>query len=96
MYNFDIRNITSITDFRNNIKKYIKEISVQKIPIILTQHGKSAAVILDVEKYQEMQDQIDFMRKVTLGLKDIREGQTIPADDVFDEIDRILGQSRNK
>lgn len=90
MYDIDIRNITSITDFRNNIKKYIEEISVHKIPIILTQHGKSAAVILDAEKYQEMQDQIDFMRKVTLGLEDYREGRITPADDVFEKIDRIL------
>jgi len=90
MYNIDIRNITPLTDFRNNIKKYLKEISVHKKPIILTQHGKSAAVIMDAEKYQEMQDQIDFMRKVTLGLEDYREGRTALADDVFNEIDQIL------
>jgi prevent-host-death family protein len=90
MYNIDIRNITPLTDFRNNIKKYLEEISIHKKPIILTQHGKSAAVIMDAEKYQEMQDQIDFMRKVTLGLEDYREGRTVLADDVFNEIDQIL------
>jgi hypothetical protein len=45
---------------------------------------------MDAEKYQEMQDQIDFMRKVTLGLEDYREGRTVLADDVFNEIDQIL------
>lgn len=90
MYNIDIRNITPLTDFRNNIKKYLKELNVHKKPIILTQHGKSAAVIMDADKYQEMQDQIDFMRKVTLGLEDYREGRTVPVDDVFTEIDQIL------
>jgi prevent-host-death family protein len=90
MYNIDIRNITPLTDFRNNIKKYLEEISVHKKPILLTQHGKSAAVIMDAEKYQEMQDQIDFMKKVTLGLEDYREGRTVPAADVFNEIDQIL------
>ena len=39
MYNIDIRNITPLTDFRNNIKKYLEEISIHKKPIILTQHG---------------------------------------------------------
>jgi len=91
MYNIDIRNITPLTDFRNNIKKYLEEISIHKKPIILTQHGKSAAVIMDAEKYQEMQDQIDLMRKVALGLEDYREGRIVPADDVFNEIDQILG-----
>ncbi len=90
MYNIDIRNITSVTDFRNNIKKYLEEISVHKKPIILTQHGKSAAVIMDAEKYQEMQDQIEFMKKITLGLEDYREGRTVPVDSVFKEIDQML------
>jgi antitoxin YefM len=90
MYNIDIRNITPLTEFRNNIKKYLEEISIHKKPVIITQHGKSAAVIMDAEKYQEMQDQIDFMRKVILGLEDYREGRTVPADDVFNEIDVIL------
>lgn len=91
MYNIEVGNITPLTDFRNNIKKYLKEISIHKKPVILTQHGKSAAVIMDAEKYQEMQDQIDFMRKVALGLEDYREGRTVPAEDVFDEIDQMLG-----
>jgi antitoxin YefM len=90
MYNIDIRNITPLTDFRNNIKKYLEEISIRKKTIILTQHGKSAAVIMDAEKYQEMQDQIEFMKKVTLGLEDYREGRTVPVDSVFKEIDQML------
>ena len=83
MVNIDIRNITTLTDFRKNIKKYLEEIRVHRRLIVLTQHGKSAAVVMDSEKYQEMQDQIDFMRKVTLSLEDFREGRTVPADDVL-------------
>ncbi|MBD3383388.1 type II toxin-antitoxin system prevent-host-death family antitoxin [candidate division KSB1 bacterium] len=90
MCSIDIRNITPLTDFRNNIKKYLNEIRVHKKPIILTQHGKSAAVIMDAEKYQEMQDQIEFMRKVALGLEDYREGRIVPAETVFSEIDQII------
>jgi antitoxin YefM len=90
MYDIDIRNITPLTDFRNNIKKYLEEISIHKKPIVLTQHGKSAAVIMDAGKYQEMQDQIDFMRKVTLGLEDYREGRIVPVDAVFNEIDQMF------
>ena len=90
MYDIDIRNITPLTDFRNNIKKYLEEISIHKKPIVLTQHGKSAAVIMDAGKYQEMQDQIEFMRKVTLGLEDYREGRIVPVDAVFNEIDQMF------
>jgi prevent-host-death family protein len=90
MDNIDLRNITPLTDFRNNIKKYLEEINIHKNPIVLTQHGKSAAVIMDAEKYQELQDQIEFMRKVALGLEDYREGRITSANDVFKQIDQIL------
>ena len=72
MYSVDIKNIKPLTEFRNHTKKYIKELKLTKKPIILTQHGKSAAVLLDPDKFQELQDQIEFMRKVALGLDDVK------------------------
>ena len=95
MYDIDLENITPLTDFRNNIKKYLQELGIHKKPIVLTQHGKSAAVILDAEKYQEMQDQLDFMKKVALGLEEYRQGQTTSANDTFKEIDQILSKTRH-
>ena len=70
METIDVSNIRPLTDFRNNMKEYIKELNDNKKPIVLTQHGKSAAVLLHAEKFQEMQDQIEFMHKVAQGLED--------------------------
>ena len=96
MENIDLKLVTPLTDFRNNIKRYMEELSTHKKPIVLTQHGKSAAVVIDAEKYQEMQDQIEFMRKVAIGLEDYREQRLVPASKVFDEIDKILSLPRKR
>ena len=90
METFDVKNIKPLTDFRNHIKKYIEELNTTKKPIILTQHGKSAAVLLDAEKYQEMQDQIEFMRKVTLGLEDYKDNRIHTFTEVFNDIDKTI------
>ncbi|HFE62843.1 MAG TPA: type II toxin-antitoxin system Phd/YefM family antitoxin [Caldithrix sp.] len=95
METLDIKNIRPLTDFRNNIKKYIKELNTNKKPIVLTQHGKSAAVLLNAEKYQEMQDQIEFMRKILLGLEDYQHNRVHTASEVFSEIDEIIARSKN-
>jgi len=50
-------------------------------------------VIIDAEKIQEIQDQMDFMRKVALGLEDYRKGRTVPADDVVNKIDQISSRT---
>ena len=93
METLDLRNIKPLTDFRNHIKKYIEELNTTKKPIVLTQHGKSAAVILDADKFQEMQDQIEFMKKIALGLEDYKNNKIHPKSEVFSEIDQIIEKS---
>jgi len=90
MYVINLKNIVPLTDFRNNVKKYLQELSVHKQPIVLTQHGKSAAVILDAERYQQMQDQMDFMRKVATGVEERREDRSVSLEQVSNDIDLIL------
>jgi prevent-host-death family protein len=96
MQSFDLSNIRPLTDFRNNMKDYIKELNDNKKPIILTQHGKSAAVLLDAEKYQEIQDQLEFMRKVAVGISEYNNDQTLPFSEVFDGLEKTVQSSTEK
>lgn len=91
-----LSNIRPLTDFRKNMKEYIAELNSNKQPIILTQHGKSAAVLLDTEKFQEMQNQIEFMRKVALGLEDYKHGRVHSLEKTFDELDKIITAAENR
>jgi prevent-host-death family protein len=96
MDTFDVKNIKPLTEFRNHMKEFISELKIHKKPIILTQHGKGTAVLLDAEKYQELQDQIDFMKKVALGLDDIKNNRIIPVSDALSEMDNIISQAEKK
>ncbi len=96
METIDVNNIRPLTDFRNKMKEYIKELNEHKKPIILTQHGKSAAVLLNAEKFQEMQDQIEFMRKVALGLEDYKSNRVHSIQDTFDAVDRIIDAAEKR
>lgn len=92
----DLRNVTPLSDFRNHIKRYMEELSVSKKPLLLTQHGKSAAVLLDAEHYQKIIDQLSFMQAVVEGLEEYRRNRTVPVQEVFDEIYRIIGDTSGK
>ncbi|MFQ5825286.1 MAG: type II toxin-antitoxin system Phd/YefM family antitoxin [bacterium] len=96
MENLDVNNIRPLTDFRNNMKEYIKELNENKKPIVLTQHGKSAAVLLHAEKFQEMQDQIEFMRKVAQGLEDYKGNRVYSVEETFDAVDEIIESADNR
>ena len=64
--------------------------------LFLTQHGKSAAVLLNAEKFQEMQDQIEFMRKVAQGLEDYKSSRVHSIQDTFDAVDRIINAAEKR
>lgn len=96
MYSVDIKNIKPITEFRNHIKEYIEELKRNKKPIILTQHGKSAAVLLDPDTFQELQDQIEFMRKVALGLDDVKNKRFHSFSEVFNDVNNIIKKAEKK
>jgi PHD/YefM family antitoxin component YafN of YafNO toxin-antitoxin module len=72
------------------LHSYFVHLNDHKKPILLTQHGKSAAVLLHAEKFQEMQDQIEFMRKVAQGLEDYKNDHVHPVSETFDALDKII------
>jgi prevent-host-death family protein len=96
MSSIDLKNIKPLTEFRNHMKEYIDELRVNKKPIILTQHGKSAAVMLDPDKFQELQDEIKFMRKVALGLEDAKKKRFHSLDEVVDDVENIISKSAKR
>jgi hypothetical protein len=57
---------------------------------------ESAAVLLDPDKFQELLDQIEFMRKVALGLDDIKKGRLHSFDEVFGDIKNTISDSMVK
>ncbi|MFQ5651779.1 MAG: type II toxin-antitoxin system Phd/YefM family antitoxin [bacterium] len=90
MDTIEVNNIRPLTDFRNNMKEYIEELNENKKPIVLTQHGKSAAVLLHAEKFQEMQDEIEFMRKVAQGLEDYNRNRVHSLQETFDAVEKAI------
>ena len=74
----------------------MEELSISKKPLLLTQHGKSLAVLLDAEQYQQMLDQIAFMQSVAEGLEDYRNNRTVPAQEVFASLDKIIAEAEKK
>ena len=58
------RDIRPVTDFRANAAAVIEQVQSTKRPVILTQHGRSAAVLLDVEAYEDLLDQLALLRDV--------------------------------
>lgn len=95
---FDItKDIHSVTTFRRNPGRFMKQLKKTRRPVVLTVKGKAEAVVQDAESYQRLLDiaaRADVHEAIRQGLADVAQGRTRPADEVFSEIRRRHGIPR--
>ncbi|MBE0418216.1 MAG: type II toxin-antitoxin system Phd/YefM family antitoxin [Coriobacteriia bacterium] len=71
-----------MTEFRANTSAVLEQVQVTKRPVILTQHGRSAAVLMDVDVYEGLLDEVELLRAVRTGEEQMAAGEVIVHEDV--------------
>lgn len=74
--------VRPVTEFRANTSAVIDQMHSTKRPVILTQHGRSAAVLLDPEVYESLIDEIELLRDLAVSEAQIAAGQVVPHEEV--------------
>ena len=86
--------IHSLTDFRKNAKDHLDRLARTRQPEVLTVNGQAKGVVLSPEAYDELvadAEDARNLRAIRRGLDALKQGQTIPAEDVFAEVRGLLG-----
>jgi prevent-host-death family protein len=78
--------ICPISEFRANTNSLIKKMKEVHRPIVLTQNGKTSAIVLDIADYQSMVDELDFVRELNEARKQIDNGEFTTNDDLKKEL----------
>jgi len=74
--------VLPITEFRANTSAMLNQLHATKRPVVLTQHGRSAAVVMDVGVYEGLLDEIALLRDVRVAEEQIARGEGIPHEEV--------------
>jgi prevent-host-death family protein len=86
------QDIQPLSEFRKHAADFIDRIKKQKRSIVLTQHGKSAAVLVDVSEYQRMIDKIDLMDELLEAERQIARGETVSHEEAKKQLMGNLGK----
>jgi prevent-host-death family protein len=79
---FDLTDdIRPAADLQSQAEKLLRQVQETRRPVVLTQEGKSAAVLVDVESYQALLDELALLRDVHRGLADVEAGRVIPHEE---------------
>jgi len=77
--------VRPLSEFRANTAAFMNQVRETRRPVILTQHGRSAAVLLDVRAYEDLVERAEVLNDVRRAQTQIAEGKGI-ADSDFKKI----------
>ncbi len=86
------KDIQPLSAFRANAASIISKIKQDRRPVVITQHGKGSAVLLDVSDYEEMIDTIELLQEVNQARQELDQGKGVPHDKAMKSIRERLNQ----
>ena len=86
------KDVKPISEFRANATNLIEQVNKTKRPLVITQHGKSSAVLLDVREYEALLDKIELLSDLAEAEEDIKNKRTYSTD----KIRELLGKRTKK
>ena len=89
-----IPNIIPITDLRQDATSIIKRVTSSKEPLVITQRGRAAAVMVSMETYEHSQHELELLRLLARGEKEIEAGEGYDLDAVLAEADSMLNETK--
>jgi prevent-host-death family protein len=85
-------NIIPISDLRQDAAKVLKQVRESKEPLVITQRGRAAAVMLSVEAYERAERDREILHLLAKGEKEIEAGEGHDLDSVLAEADALLAE----
>jgi antitoxin YefM len=78
--------VQPLSAFRANAAGFLDQVRETKRPLVLTQHGKSAAVLLDVGQYEALIEEVEVVRDIQRAKAELAVGQGLSHEEVVREL----------
>ncbi|MGH9822003.1 MAG: type II toxin-antitoxin system prevent-host-death family antitoxin [Blastocatellia bacterium] len=81
-----VRDIQSLSTFKRDTAKFLKQMRKTKQPVVLTVNGTAAIVVQDAESYQELLDakeRMEAIEGIQRGLDSLKDGKSRTAKRFF-------------
>ena len=88
-----VPDIIPVTDFRQDTAAALKRVRTSKQPLVITQRGRAAAVMLSVEAYERGEHERQVLRLLARGEREIAIAKGYNLDEVLAEADRLLADA---
>lgn len=84
--------VQPLSEFRKRSAEFIKRIKDDRQPILLTQHGKSAAVLMDVSEFERMNQKIELLEGILEAKTQVERGETYTLEEARERLEKHLSK----
>ena len=73
--------IRPLSEFRAGVASFVKQVNETRRPMVLTQHGRGVAVLVDIHEFEAMRARLALLEDVTVAETQIAAGRLTPQDE---------------
>jgi antitoxin YefM len=71
------KDIKPLSEFRANATTCIQHVTESKRPLVITQHGRSVVVVLDVTEYEALLERLERLEDLHTSEADLEHGRVV-------------------
>ena len=75
--------LVPVTDIKRKATEIIEALQREQEPLLITEHGREAAIQMDVSSYRMQERKIELLEGIIRGQKAMAEGRTQTHEDVM-------------
>ena len=87
-----LSNIIPVSDLRQDAAKILKQLKNSNEPLIITQRGRAAAVMIGVDAYEKFEHEKELLHLLAKGDREIEKGEGYDLETVLAEADALLAR----
>jgi len=82
--------IELVTTLKRKATEILGVLAEDREPVLITQHGKPAAYLLDVETYEAMEQRMHLLEGIARGERAVEQGRVLTHDEAKEKMGRWL------
>ena len=71
------QDVRPLSEFRASVAAFVEQVQTTQRPLVLTQHGRSAAILLAVDAYEALVERAELAEDVQVAERQIAAGEGI-------------------
>ena len=69
--------VKPLSEFRAHVTSCLSQVRKTRRPVVITHHGKSAAVLLGVSEYEGLMNKMEILEDIRLAEDQLAQGQGV-------------------